>query len=77
MILADGTKLAIIGIAIGTAGALVLTQFIKAFLYGVSPSDPLTFAGIALVLAAVAIIASYVPARRAMKVDPNIALRCE
>jgi putative ABC transport system permease protein len=77
MVLGDGTKLALIGIGIGTVGALVLTQFIRAFLYAVSPSDPLTFTGIALVLAAVTIIASYVPARRAMKVDPNTALRCE
>jgi putative ABC transport system permease protein len=77
MVLGDGAKLAIIGIAIGTVGALVLTQFIRSFLYSVSPSDPLTFTGIAFVLAAVAIVASYVPARRAMKVDPNTALRCE
>jgi predicted permease len=77
MIVGDGAKLAMIGIAIGTVGALILTRFIRAFLYGVSPSDPLTFTGIALVLAAVAIIASYVPARRAMKVDPNSALRYE
>ena len=77
MVLSDGSKLAIIGIAIGTVGALILTQFIRAFLYAVSPSDPLTFTGIALVLAAVAIIAIYIPARRAMKVDPNTALRCE
>jgi predicted permease len=77
MVVGDGAKLAMIGIAIGTVGALVLTRFIRAFLYGVSPSDPLTFTGIALVLAAVAIIASYVPARRAMKVDPNTALRYE
>ncbi|HMG33330.1 MAG TPA: ABC transporter permease [Blastocatellia bacterium] len=77
MVVGGGAKLAIIGIAIGTVGGLVLTQLIRAFLYSVSPSDPLTFTGIALVLAAVAIIASYVPARRAMKVDPNTALRCE
>jgi predicted permease len=77
MVLGDGAKLAIIGIAIGTVGALMLTQFIRAFLYAVSPSDPLTFTGIAMVLAAVAMIASYVPAQRAMKVDPNTALRCE
>jgi predicted permease len=77
MVVGDGAKLAIIGIAIGTVGALVLTQFIRAFLFGVSPWDPLTFTGIALVLAAVAIIASCVPARRAMKVDPNTALRYE
>lgn len=77
MVLGDGAKLAIIGIAIGTVGALVLTQFIRSFLYAVSPSDPLTFTGISLVLAGVAMIASYVPAQRAMKVDPNTALRCE
>jgi ABC-type antimicrobial peptide transport system permease subunit len=77
MVVGDGAKLAIIGIAIGTVGALVLTQFIRAFLFGVSPWDPLTFTGIALVLATVAIIASCVPARRAMKVDPNTALRYE
>ncbi|HEU4391488.1 MAG TPA: FtsX-like permease family protein, partial [Blastocatellia bacterium] len=77
MVVGDGAKLAIIGIAIGTVGALVLTQFIRAFLFAVSPSDPPTFTGIALILAAVAILASYVPARRAMKVDPNTALRCE
>jgi predicted permease len=77
MVLGDGAKLATIGIGIGTVGALVLTQFIRAFLYSVSPSDPLTFTGIGLVLASVAIIASYVPARRAMNVDPNTALKCE
>jgi predicted permease len=77
MVLGHGAKLALIGIGIGTAGALILTRFIRAFLYGVSPADPLTFTGIALVLAAVAIIASYVPAHRAMKVDPNTALRYE
>jgi putative ABC transport system permease protein len=77
MVLGDGTKLAILGIAIGTVGALILTQFIRAFLYSVSPTDPLTFTSIALVLAGVALLASYVPARRAMKVDPNTALRCE
>src|SRR5205085_9757713 len=67
MVLGGGTRLAVIGIAVGAAGALVLTRFIRSFLYGVSPSDPLTFTGIALVLAGVALLASYVPARRAMK----------
>ncbi|HEX8183390.1 MAG TPA: hypothetical protein VF747_01525, partial [Blastocatellia bacterium] len=61
----------------GAAGALVLTQFIRSFLYGVSPADPLTFTGISLILAGVAILASYIPARRAMKIDPNTALRYE
>jgi len=77
MVVGGGAKLAVLGILIGAAGALVLTQFIRSFLYGVSPSDPVTFAGISVVLAGVAILASYIPARRAMKVDPNIALRYE
>ena len=77
MVVGGGARLAVIGIAIGAAGALGLTQFIRSFLYGVSPSDPLTFAGISLILASVALLASYVPARRAMKVDPNTALRYE
>ncbi len=77
MVVGGGAKLAVIGILIGAAGALVLTQFIRSFLFGVNPSDPLTFTGIALMLAGVAVLASYVPARRAMKVDPNTALRHE
>ncbi len=77
MVVGGGAKLAVIGIAIGAVGALVLTQFIRSFLFGVSPSDPLTFMGISFILACVAILASYVPARRAMKVDPNTALRYE
>jgi predicted permease len=77
MIIGSGTRLAGLGIVIGAAGALILTRFIRSFLYGVSPSDPLTFVGIALILAGVALLASYVPARRAMKVDPNTALRYE
>jgi putative ABC transport system permease protein len=77
MVVGGGAKLAALGIVIGAAGALGLTQFIRSFLYGVSPSDPLTFAGISLILGSVALLASYVPARRAMKVDPNTALRYE
>jgi putative ABC transport system permease protein len=77
MVVGGGTKLAMLGILIGAAGALGLTQFIRAFLFGVNPSDPVTFTAIALILAGVAMLASYVPARRAMKVDPNTALRHE
>jgi putative ABC transport system permease protein len=77
MVVGTGAKLAVMGIAIGAVGALVVTQFIRSFLFGVSPSDPLTFAGISFILGCVAILASYVPARRAMKVDPNTALRYE
>jgi putative ABC transport system permease protein len=77
MVVGGGARLAVIGILIGATGALLLTKFIRAFLFGVSPSDPLTFIGISLVLASVAMLASYIPARRAMKVDPNTALRYE
>ncbi|HZS46475.1 MAG TPA: ABC transporter permease [Blastocatellia bacterium] len=77
MVVGNAIKLALIGIAVGAAGAFGLTRFISFILYGVSPSDPLTFTGISIVLALVAIVASYVPARRAMKVDPNTALRYE
>jgi predicted permease len=77
MVVGGGAKLALLGIAIGAGGALGLTQFIRSFLYGISPSDPLTFTGISFILAAVAMLASYMPARRAMKVDPNMALRYE
>jgi predicted permease len=77
MVVGGGARLALIGIAIGAASGLALTQFIRSFLFGVGPSDPLTFSGISLVLSSVAILASYVPARRAMKVDPNMALRYE
>ena len=77
MVVGGAAKLAGMGILAGAAGALVLTQFIRSFLFGVSPSDPLTFVGISVILAGVALLASYVPARRAMKVDPNTALRYE
>ena len=77
MVVGGAARLAVTGIVVGAAGGLVLTQFIRSFLFGVSPSDPLTFLGISLLLAGVAVLASYVPARRAMKVDPNVALRYE
>jgi putative ABC transport system permease protein len=65
------------GIAAGVAAALVLTRFLGSLLYGVSPTDPATFAGVALLLAAVATAASYIPARRVTRVDPTEALRNE
>jgi putative ABC transport system permease protein len=77
MVVGAGAKLTVIGIAIGAVGALVLTQFIRSFLFGVSPSDPLTFAVIAALLAIVALLACWIPARRATKVDPMVALRYE
>jgi putative ABC transport system permease protein len=66
-----------IGVAAGLTLALALTRFLSSLLYGVSAADPITFASIALLFAVVALTASYLPARRAMKVDPLIALRHE
>ncbi|HEY6328304.1 MAG TPA: ABC transporter permease [Blastocatellia bacterium] len=77
MVIGEGAKLAAVGILIGGVAAGLVTRFGAAFLYGVSPTDPVTFAGISAILAAVALLASYIPARRAMKVDPNSALRYE
>lgn len=77
MVIGAGLKLAFIGVGIGVAGALALTRFLSSLLFGVSPSDPLTFAGVALLLVAVSLLACYIPARRAAKVDPMVALRYE
>jgi predicted permease len=70
-------RLALAGTAAGVVGALVLTRFLRSMLFEVSPTDPFVLAGVSLVLVAVAIAASYLPARRAAKVDPVIALRAE
>jgi predicted permease len=77
LILGNGSRLVLLGVAIGIVGALVLTQFLVSLLYGVKPTDPLTFLVVSLVLIAVALLASYIPARRATKVDPMVALRYE
>jgi ABC-type antimicrobial peptide transport system permease subunit len=77
MILRQGMVLALGGVAIGLLGAFELTRAVKGFLFGVTPNDPLTFAGVAAVLAAAAFAACYIPARRAAKVDPLHALRTE
>lgn len=77
MVLADGLRLAAIGIAIGTAGALATTRLLAGLLFGVGASDPSTFAAIALVLVLVALAACWLPARRAAAVDPIEALRAE
>jgi ABC-type antimicrobial peptide transport system permease subunit len=77
LIVRQGLALTLIGVALGLAGALGLTRVIRNLLYGVSATDPATFAGIALLLIGVACIASFIPARRAAKVDPLVALRHE
>jgi predicted permease len=77
LIIGQGVRLALVGLAIGTAAALALSRLMSSLLYGVTPRDPLTFVGVALVLAAVALLASYLPARRATRVDPIVALRCD
>jgi predicted permease len=77
LVVAQGFKLTLIGLGVGIAGALVLTRFLVGLLFGVKPTDPLTLVAVSLILAAVALLACYVPARRAAKVDPMVALRYE
>lgn len=77
MILSEGGKLAAAGVVLGLIVSYVMTQFLRALLYGVTPTDPLTFALVALLLLSTALIACWIPARRASRVDPMIALRAE
>jgi len=77
LVLGHGVKLTVIGVGVGVAGALALTRFLSSLLYDVKPSDPMTFVAVAVILIAVALLACYIPARRAAKVDPMVALRYE
>jgi putative ABC transport system permease protein len=77
MILKQGLRTAVVGVGVGLGAAVGLAQLIKSMLFGVSAADPLTFVGVALALLCVALAASYIPARRAMRVDPLVALKYE
>jgi ABC-type antimicrobial peptide transport system permease subunit len=77
LIVGQGVGLALMGVVIGLAGSFLLTRTIKSLLFGVTPTDPLTFLAISVLLLVTAFIASLIPAQRATKVDPLIALRAE
>ena len=75
LVLSNGLRLILTGLAIGLALSLVLTRFLRTILFGVGATDAITFLAVALLLSAVALLACYIPARRAMRVDPMVALR--
>ncbi|HTS11952.1 MAG TPA: ABC transporter permease [Candidatus Limnocylindrales bacterium] len=77
MLVGQGLSLALLGVGIGFVGALAITRLLKALLFEVTPTDPATFIGVAIVLIVAALLACFIPARRAASIDPNIALRCE
>ncbi len=77
MVIGEGIRLSVAGILLGLAGTLALTRLMRSLLFEVSPNDPLTFSGVAILLLGVALAACYIPARRAARTDPTVALRHE
>jgi len=77
MVIHEGMLFAGFGLAVGIAGALALTRFLQSLLFEIKPTDPASFLGVSILLAAVVLLGCYIPARRAAKVDPMVALRHE
>lgn len=77
LVVKDGAKFSVVGLLIGVIGAAPITQFMKSLLFGVTSTDPVSFIGVAILLIAVALLACYLPARRAARVDPIVALGYE
>ena len=77
LVVGQGVVLTVIGLVFGLSGMLALSRLLSSLLYGVTPTDPMTFVTVSVLLGAVAVLACYIPARRATKVDPMVALRYE
>jgi putative ABC transport system permease protein len=75
MVMLEGVAVVAAGLVLGLAGALVLTRLVRNLLFGITPADPVTFASAAVLLTVVAMLASYLPARRASRIDPMTAIR--